>query len=346
MAEMFYEEYNFQASLATSVIYIFISIITVSGNLLVIVAFIKDPLKELRTPQNYLIINLAVSDLLMGLIADPALVMYYWENSLTVGYIHYLCAVISAVSGILTITCLSVCRYIVLTRPLSYRAHITSSRVLWSMPPMWVYTIHFAVLPLVGWRDSAYQTYLYMLGAIIPTIFINLTYIGIWRMMKTHTKMMKEATLNTSDLGSDVTLRVVIMREKSTTKTLLIVFIVFLTFWAPLLSLDFVLVNCVACRTDSLHRARDIALTVTYLSSAVNPFLYAWRMSSFRRAVRYLIGLLCTSGEKQTLRSIRNGKIHPVSDVKFVRRVNLSRTVAWDSSNRASYGQEPRPEVV
>lgn len=44
----------------------FMTLMTVSGNLLVIIAFIREP--TIRTYSNYFILNLSIADLLIGLI--------------------------------------------------------------------------------------------------------------------------------------------------------------------------------------------------------------------------------------------------------------------------------------
>ena len=49
---------------------VFCLIITV-GNLMIIVAVVVDPLKKLRYPFNYFVVNLAVADLIVGMISMP-----------------------------------------------------------------------------------------------------------------------------------------------------------------------------------------------------------------------------------------------------------------------------------
>ena len=44
----------------------FLSLITVPGNLLVLIVVFKNPNGKLRTPFNWFILNLAVADLLVG----------------------------------------------------------------------------------------------------------------------------------------------------------------------------------------------------------------------------------------------------------------------------------------
>ena len=44
---------------------------TVPGNLLVVMAVFIDPNKDLRSPFMYFVANLAMADLLVGLVTDP-----------------------------------------------------------------------------------------------------------------------------------------------------------------------------------------------------------------------------------------------------------------------------------
>ncbi|KAJ7337166.1 negative regulation of tumor necrosis factor (ligand) super member 11 production [Desmophyllum pertusum] len=55
-----------------------LAVITSVGNLLVIVAVYKDPCRELRTISNYFVVNLAVADLITGLITEPIWALQHW----------------------------------------------------------------------------------------------------------------------------------------------------------------------------------------------------------------------------------------------------------------------------
>lgn len=66
-----------ELSITTSVITILLTIITVPGNLFICVAMARDPNKELRTSFNYLLLNIAVSDLIIGTVTDPLVVYFH-----------------------------------------------------------------------------------------------------------------------------------------------------------------------------------------------------------------------------------------------------------------------------
>uniref|UniRef100_A0AAY5K761 G-protein coupled receptors family 1 profile domain-containing protein n=1 Tax=Esox lucius TaxID=8010 RepID=A0AAY5K761_ESOLU len=111
-------------------LYIFfsvISILTVFLNLLVIITI--SHLKQLHTPTNLLILSLAVSDLLVGLIVIPAMTVAVIEPCWNFGdyfcvfflYTSYLC--ISSSLGNLIL--ISIDRYVAVCDPLMYHSKIT-----------------------------------------------------------------------------------------------------------------------------------------------------------------------------------------------------------------------------
>lgn len=316
---MFFEGYWFHTNLTSMLFYIFISLFTIFGNVLVCAAFIKDPYRQLRTLQNYYIISLGVSDLLMGLAAETLLIGTYWNDSEVVFRAHYLFAIISGVSSLLNMAALSIYRYFAVKMPLSFQEVLTRRRILVSIATIWIYTLHFPVLPLAGFVDSRYQIYLYALGCFLPSVLIFMAYGGIFKSIRAHTQtLMNGLTIGNSALKNAMA------REKSTTKTMLIVLIVFFSFWFPFLLVDLIMVQCSSCRTFSFHVARDVTLTLTYFSSCVNPLLYAWRVTQFRRAFIRILGM-----RKMVLR--RSNRVQPLATLADLR----SRTD--HDANKTSY---------
>ena len=60
----------------TVAISVALCIITIPGYLLTCMAIIKDPFRDLRTPFNYYLINLAAADLIVGCVTEPGM----WLN--------------------------------------------------------------------------------------------------------------------------------------------------------------------------------------------------------------------------------------------------------------------------
>ena len=267
------------------IIYCVISLFTVSGNVMVLAAFWLDPFRQLRSVQNYFIISLAISDLLMGIVVEPLLVATYWQPADSIFLAHYLFAVVSGASSLLNITALSVVRFIAVSKPFSQQVIVTRKTVRVSLCMIWIISLHFVILVLAGWRSRVYQLYLYGLGCFVPASIIFAAYIGVFRAIRKHTQ-----TLRKMDSIRGLALGNAVRAEKSTTKTVLLVVAVFLVFWVPFLTMDLMMVQLPSCRGVQFHFARDVALTMTYFSSGLNPLLYTCRMKQFRRAFLKILG--------------------------------------------------------
>lgn len=283
---IFFDDYWFQTNLPSIIVYIVVSLFTIFANLLLCVAFWKDPFRELQTAQNYYVLNLGLADLIMGAVSEPLLIVTYWNDNNLIFLIHYLFAIVSASSSLLNITALSIIRYFAVQRPFQTQNIVNGKSVKISIGVIWGIAFHFAVIPLLGWRDNTFQLYLYVLGCVIPTLVFIVAYFMVYRALRHHTRMIER-------LGQERSLHLqnVIRAEQAATRTVLLVLIVFLVLWIPFLSIDFAMVQCEECRTDEFHLARDITLSLVYFSSGINPVIYAWRIKAFRRAFLRVTGI-------------------------------------------------------
>ena len=91
------------------------------GNLLVIIAFLTTP--KLKTKTNYFIFSLAVADLLVGLFSVPLWIYYILTLDFTDALYQYytLGDMVSGVSSIMHLTCISVERCYAIVAPLKHR---------------------------------------------------------------------------------------------------------------------------------------------------------------------------------------------------------------------------------
>ena len=97
------------------------SLFVILGNLLVVIAFLTT--SKLKTKTNYFIFSLAVADLLVGLFSVPLWIYFIlsldFMNNL---YQYYqLGDIVSGVSSIMHLTCISVERCYAIVAPLKHR---------------------------------------------------------------------------------------------------------------------------------------------------------------------------------------------------------------------------------
>ena len=64
-------------SLLTIIIVAVFCLIITLGNFMIITAVVIDPFKKLRTPFNYFVVNLAVADLIIGIVSMPVAIHFH-----------------------------------------------------------------------------------------------------------------------------------------------------------------------------------------------------------------------------------------------------------------------------
>ena len=159
-----------------------LAVITTAGNLLVIVALYKDPFRELRTTANYLLVNLAVADLIMGLVIEPLWALQYWlkENGSNKIKSNYSIAVdailvLAVEASNLTVLSLTIERYIVLERPLQREALFSGTVVKISVFLIWLTASVISSLLIPFWGKREYTLFLYAgIGVFLLFIMLGL----------------------------------------------------------------------------------------------------------------------------------------------------------------------------
>ena len=116
-----------ELSFFTTTFSILFMILNIPGNLLVILAVVKDPYKNLRTPFNYLMANLALADLIVGTVTDPSSIYIHWKEGTnakllkTEVQVLHMSYFISCTASVLSLATLAVERYLAVRKPHTYR---------------------------------------------------------------------------------------------------------------------------------------------------------------------------------------------------------------------------------
>nr|XP_046155550.1 trace amine-associated receptor 1-like [Oncorhynchus gorbuscha] len=281
------------------------SVLTVCGNLLVIIPIIH--FKQLHTPTNYLILSLAVSDLLLGVLVMPPSMVYSLESCWYFGdlfcKIYTSTDVMLCTASILNLCFISIDRYYAVCRPLLYRTKITVHVVLIMMLVIWtgsaivVFGMIFLELSTWGMEEFYYNNHNYnvacegeciffqnkasstaslVLSFYIPGVGMLSIYLKIFLIAQRQARSI-QGTTNQNSVGKS---------QRKATKTLAVIMGVFLSFWTP-----FFVVNCI---DPFISYSTPPVLFVTfvwigYLNSTINPMVYAFFYSWFRRAFRMII---------------------------------------------------------
>ncbi|KAA0192340.1 5-hydroxytryptamine receptor 1 [Fasciolopsis buskii] len=133
-----------------------ITVITIGGNLLVVLAV--SLVKKLRTPSNFLIVSLAVSDVLVGVTVMPfaefAQLVGLWPLGETLCDMYIVFDVLLCTASILNLCAISIDRYLAITRPLQYAAKRTPKRMMLMIAVVWVVSALISIPPIFGFKET------------------------------------------------------------------------------------------------------------------------------------------------------------------------------------------------
>ncbi|KAG7498729.1 5-hydroxytryptamine receptor 4-like [Solea senegalensis] len=323
-------EEEFLSSLETIVLTIFLSIIiimTVFGNLLVMVALCKD--RQLRKKKtNYFIVSLAFADLLVAVVVMPfaaiELTTGQWRYGAIFCLIRTSLDVLLTTASILHLCCIALDRYYAICcQPLVYRHKMTPVRVALMLSSCWLIPTFISFLPIMqswnaigiediieerraltgGSNDTSCvflvnQPYALICSAVafyVPLALMVLAYQRIYVTAMTHARQIEtlqragSAPVTGSTQVATAPMANSRMRvETKAAKTLAVIMGCFCLCWAP-----FFITNIV---DPFIHYSVPWQLWTAwlwlgYINSGLNPFLYAFLNRAFRRA--FLVILCC-----------------------------------------------------
>ncbi|XP_072252421.1 5-hydroxytryptamine receptor 4 isoform X1 [Leuresthes tenuis] len=308
-----------------------VMLMSVLGNLLVMVAVCKDrQLRKIKT--NYFIVSLAFADLLVSVLVMPfgaiELVHEHWIYGETFCLVRTSLDVLLTTASILHLCCIALDRYYAICcQPLVYRNKMTPMRVALMIGGCWVIPTFISFLPIMqGWNsigiiklieekrlsggnnstscvfmvNKPYALTCSLVAFYIPLVLMVLAYQRIYITARAHALQISvlqraggaAAGADSADHQRNHRMRT----ETKAAKTLCIIMGCFCLCWAPFFVTNVVdpFINYTV--PEQLWIA---CLWLGYINSMLNPILYAFLNKSFRRA--FLIILCC--GKKRYRRS-------------------------------------------
>lgn len=260
-------------------------IVIVVGNLLAIAAYCKAT--RLRVVTRCFIINLAVTDLLVG-----AIIMPFWFHRMlqdrhivtTILYKSWITLDIScATASIISLAVVSIDRYIVISKPLSYERFLPKSRAIFVIFVLWCYSIGVAVLREIKWRY--YSLLVTGFSFILPLGTILFAYANIFKAAKVQAKRIRRSCLPNSRESNRN--RKHFDKELKATKTISLVIGAFLVCWLPFFVLSILSQYCTQCTIS--FEVVIIVKWLHYANSALNPIIYSMHNRDFRAALQTIL---------------------------------------------------------
>lgn len=275
-------------SFFTTVISIVLIFFTVPSNFLICLAVYKERRTLLRNAFNCLVVNLAFADLFVGVLVLTISTYVHLLEAVTnhpdlsvlpVGHVSYF---ICCTASTLSLAAMAADRYIAVLYPVFYKNKINPRRALIASICVWSLSIS---LPLALYFQVGFIKYAFIFAntAIAATLMIFFfSYISIYR--KLHVQFVMSSQLQ-SGLNSESAQKRALEHEKRITKTFVLILVAYLICYTPSCVIIYILNFCRSCSCVTIHWFRDLQYVFIWVNSSLNPFLYSWKIPSFRSAV-------------------------------------------------------------
>ena len=270
---------TFIASILTCILNAVFSLLTSTGNLIILRAIWKT--QELHSPSFILLFCLATSDLLAALISQPFFVAFQIARHANNFSAHCVLKMIQSISGFITsgvslaiLNGISVDRFLALTLHLRYNTIVTVQRVLQTVFVFWISSVTFALL-----RFWIRQWIIFSVVIVFTSFLVTiLSTFKIFQIVRRHQRQISQQQQSVQSKTVNV------LKCKKSAVTVLYVYGLFLIFYLPFCVMMFV--ETLTGLTLTVKIAYEYAVTAVYINSFLNPLVYCWRIGEIRRAVK------------------------------------------------------------
>uniref|UniRef100_A0A8C4TU26 G-protein coupled receptors family 1 profile domain-containing protein n=1 Tax=Falco tinnunculus TaxID=100819 RepID=A0A8C4TU26_FALTI len=286
-----------------------IGFIGIIGNLLVLYAFYSN--KKLRTPQNYFIMNLAVSDFLMSASQAPMCFVNSLHRKWILGEIgcdlYAFCGALFGITSMVTLLAISVDRYLVITKPLRSIQWTSKKRTIQIIALVWLYSLGWSVAPLLGWSsyvpeglmisctwdyvtyspaNRSYTMILCCCVFFIPLIIIFHCYLSMFlAIRRTGRDVQRLGSCSQKSYLSQS-----MKNEWKLAKIAFVVIIVFVLSWSPYACVTLI---AWAGRGDTLTPySKSVPAVIAKASAIYNPIIYAIIHPRYRKTIHNAVPCL------------------------------------------------------
>lgn len=289
--------------------------LTVLANALLLVAIYKDPFKTFRTPTACFLVGLAIVDLITGLMPEPMVTACYFMHhnndprNIRCKNIFNIAGIVAAITtnaSFFIVMAFTFAQYIAVAFPLKYKRLISVPKTLVCVAIILLYAVLFEVSRTIGVPQEVLEKIDLHLHSTFSLLFTIITYLLLQRAFR---KQMAErsVTLSTTHgLSVESTDRTESSprREKPSRKLLiernfirlnLLLIVILLVCSQPSAILWYVYLYAGGStkKSETLFVVRVVAENTLYLKFLVDPFVFAWRLPKYRKALKKA---LCRNG--------------------------------------------------
>lgn len=287
--------------------------LTVLANVLLLVAIYKDSFNTFRTPTACFLVGLAITDLITGLVPEPMVTNCYFMHYNNHPAMKTQCPKIFQVAGIvaaittnssfLIVMAFTFAQYVAVAFPLKYKRLISVRKTLICVAIIWTYATLFELSQTIGVPRKVIEKIDLHLHSTFSLLFTIITYVLL--QVAFHKQMAERSvTLHLTTSASTSTGATLEsptrkqkrkpMVERNFVRLNLLLIVILLVCSQPSAILWYIYLYADESTRESqtLFVVRVITENTLYLKFLLDPFVFAWRLPKYRKALK---NALCRS---------------------------------------------------
>ena len=273
-------------SISFSAVNTLFSITAILGNSLILLALHKE--SSLHPPSILLYRCLATTDLLVGLVSQPLYVTYwmslvhkhwslcrYTREAIVISS-YVLCGV-----SLLTMTAISVDRLLAMLLGLRYKEIVTLRRTYIILAIVWVGCLVAGLFSYLNYRIGLWYRIITIPSCLVISVA---SYTKIFRALSHHQAQIQDHVQRQPSQPNALNMA----RYRKAVYNALWVQLALVVCYVPLFTVKIVIFFS-SKRFSNLFLIYGMPIVLMFFNSTLNPFLYCWKISEVRRAVKQTI---------------------------------------------------------
>ena len=255
--------------------------------------------KTLKT----LLLSLAVSDLGVGLLAQPLYVAKHIINleqnsslsennpaSNAIANVFFFTSILYSMASFFGVMALSADRFLAIHLHLRYQELVSHKRVITVVILTWVFNAFLSAVLVAGvWFHSNVIPLIYVI--LLPACLITAACLScrIFVTVRRHAAQIQAHQIQQVTQNGEIAN---FWRNIRSGVGVVYVYLVFFLCYAPHIC---IVISSMFVRTTELEYAGFYTITLVFLNSSLNPLIYCWKMRDIRHAVVNIVRNLCSS---------------------------------------------------
>ena len=276
-----------QQSISFSAINILLFTTAILGNSLILVALHKE--SSLHSPSKLLYRCLATTDLLVGLVTQPlyttywmSLVHEHWSLCQYARDAVYVSSYALCSVSLLTLTAISVDRLLAMLLGLRYKEIVTLRRTYIILAIFWVVCIVAGLFSHLNYRIGLWCSFLITPSCLIISVA---SYTKIFCALSHHQAQIRDYAQQQPSQPNALNMA----RYKKAVYNALWVQLALVVCYVPQFTVKIVIFLSTKSGISNFFIFLGMANVLVFFNSTLNPFLYCWKISEVRRAVKQTI---------------------------------------------------------